>query len=298
MNIEEKKTKFTRKFQNLEEKYNIDIIINAFGVFSKVEDQKIPENASLFTIYIKEDELSKNNTLKKLHISATYGKVAETGGVYIRDNQKISSPIDLISEDYLYDFNQNKIIYRNKELSANELIDNIYNLHVLPTKKFKGICIRFRLYIWRILFVQFFHYFSKIFHYLLYIITGDKYSYDTVFDRTIVNGMTIASSIDSMIDKTSPQVKDGKKINFLGYDVDLWPIVFYSIFTLAAYLIFELKDARPVLLVKILNNNFLLALYVVVSLWLIDVIVPIILKWLIKFNSKKAFSIKYKRLKI
>lgn len=298
MTIEEKKAEFIRQFQSLEEKYNINILIDAFGISSKIEDQKIPGNASLFTVYIKEDELNKSNNLKQLYISATYGKVAETGGVYLRDNQKISSPIDLISDDYLYDIYRNKIIFKDKELSARELINNVYNLHILPTRKFRGIGIRFKLYVWRILFVRFFLYSSKIFHYLLYIITGDKYSYDPVFDRTIVNGITVASSVESMIDRTKPQVRDGKKINFLGYDVDLWPIVFYAIFTLIMYLIFESKDIKPIFLVKILNNNFLLALYVVVSLWLIDVIVPLILKRLIKINSKKSFSIKYKRLKI
>lgn len=298
MNIEEKKAEFIAQFQSLEAKYNITTLIDGFGVSSKIEDQKVPENASLFTIYIKEEELGKDNNIKKIHASATYGKIAETGGVYVRDNQKISSPIDLTSEDYLYDISSNRIIFKNKELSAKELVDNIYNLHVLPTKRFKGIGIRFKLYIWRILFVQFFYCFSKVFHYLLYIITGDKYSYDPVFDRTIVNGITVASSVESMIDRTTPQERDSKKINFLGYDVDLWPIVFYSIFTLVIYLIFESKDIKPIFLVKILNNNFLLALYVVVSLWLIDVVTPLILKQLIKMNSKKSFSIKYKRLKI
>ena len=298
MNIEEKKAEFIAQFQGLEAKYNITVLVNGFGVSSKIEDQKILENASLFTIYIKEEELNKDNNIKKIHVSATYGKIAETGGVYVRDNQKISSPIDLTSEDYLYDINRNQIIFKDKELSAKELVDNIYNLHILPTKRFKGIGIRFKLYIWRKLFVQFFHCFSKAFHYLLYIITGDKYSYDPVFDRTIVNGITVSSSVEAMIDRTTPQERDGKKINFLGYDVDLWPIVFYSIFTLVMYLIFELKDIKPIFLVKILNNNFLLALYVVVSLWLIDVVTPLILKRLIKMNSKKSFSIKYKRLKI
>lgn len=298
MNIEEKKAEFIAQFQSLEAKYNITTLINGFGISSKIEDQKIPENASLFTIYIEERELGKDSGIKKIYASATYGKIAETGGVYLRDNQKINSPIDLVSNDYLYDIDKNKIIFKNKELSAKELIDNIYNLHILPTKRFKGIYIRFKLYVWRILFVQFFYCFSKIFHFLLYIITGDKYSYNPVFDRIIINGKTVFSSIESMIDKTEPNETNGKKINFLGYDVDLWPIVFYSIFTLTAYLIFELKNIKPVFLVKILNSNFLLALYVVVSLWLIDVVVPLILKWLIKFNSKKSFSIKYKRLKI
>jgi len=298
MNIEEKKAEFIAQFQSLETKYNITTLVDGFGVSSKIEDQKVPENASLFTIYIKEEELNKDNNIKKIHASATYWKIAETGGVYVRDNQKISSPIDLTSEDYLYDINRNQIIFKDKELSAKELVDNIYNLHILPTKRFKGIGIRVKLYIWRKLFVQFFYFFSKVFHYLLYIITGDRYSYDPVFDRTIVNGITVASSVESMIDRTTPQERDSKKINFLGYDVDLWPIVFYSILTLVIYLIFESKDIKPIFLVKILNNNFLLALYVVVSLWLIDVVTPSILKQLIKMNSKKSFSIKYKRLKI
>lgn len=302
MDLVEEKNKFVEKFKNLENNYNIKPLADAFGISSFIEDNKSSKNASIITIYIPPKQFQDDNDKKKLSISITYGRKSSSDGIYIRDNVKINKPIDLSFNNYFYSFGENKIFFKDEEISDKSLIDKIYKLHMLPTKKFSGLIIRFKLLIWRIIIPFLFLLLSKVFYYSLYIITGDRYSYSPIFDEEKINDKVISPSrlnANSFREKElKEQIVESRKIDFLGYKIDYWSIVIYSIINLTVYLYFEYKNIKPGFLVKILNNNFLTLIYVIFSLWIVEVLMPVIFKKIIKLSSKWSFKIKYKNLKI
>jgi hypothetical protein len=74
--------------------------------------------ASLFKIYIRKEELSKNDQIKAIEASVSYGKKNNDGIILSSSSEKIKKlfdPIDLVSlDDFKYDSKNIKFFYKNK----------------------------------------------------------------------------------------------------------------------------------------------------------------------------------------
>ena len=184
------KNKFIKNFENINGFYNLTSFVDAFGFSIKRKlDSQDGKNVSLLRFYIPDKELRSEKKKKILDIEATYGR-DDRDSVSFRyiEKSKISDPVDLISKgDYYYDINSNKLFYKKREISPSELLDYVYSDHIKPTKVIKGFIIRVRLLFWRIVAPALLNSTSKIFHYCLYIITGDKYSFEPILEEEIRN---------------------------------------------------------------------------------------------------------------
>ena len=217
------KDKFIKFFSNIDEFYDLVLLEDALGFSIKRKLNSTDEKyVSLLKIYITEKELKNNQNKKKLDIYATYGK-EDKYGVCIRDikGSKIGDPIDLTTDDYYYTISSDKFFKKKREFYPEEFLNNVYNDHVKPTRPIKGLWLRIKLIFWRIFIKSLLNYLSLFFHYCLYVITGDKYSFEPVLKEEILNGKTISSKWDSKITPTlkrniEEKDKEGKKMELLG----------------------------------------------------------------------------------
>lgn len=258
-------------------------------------------NATQLSVYVYENDTnSKNSNRKPLIINTTYGIVTSDGGIRIRSNPKLNDPIDFESSGtFCYDIVNGDFYKENENISANKIIDEIYKKHIKSTKPFFGLWLRLKIFFWKLLLSALFKFISDTFCFLLYVVSGDRYSYAPFFEEETLNGEIIKSRLDiPRIIKAKEEVKKSKKILLLGYDAPYWPIIFYAILHGLLYLVFMHYNYKPILITTLLKNNFLTIIYVILSLWFLEKVIPRGLKSLVKIFSKLSFRSQYKSISV
>jgi hypothetical protein len=96
------------------------------------------------------------------------------------------------------------------------------------------------------------------------------------------------------------KIKFGKKKTkeIFGYEAPSWEIVFYCCLHLVVFLIFFLEGYKPPLVTIIFKNSFLTVIYVITTLFLLDVVLPTHLKQFIKWADKLFYLSSTRRIKI
>lgn len=274
-------------FQEFKNKFNlpsgdflapIDFIDGNFG-FSTLK--KYPNNyVSLFKIFISKEELEKNNLLKPIYISASYGKETSDGITLSSSSEKIKGifdPIDLRSnDDFFYNINTKEFFYKNKRVEAEDILKKIDELHRKPTKPIKGFWLKIKLLFWRIILIFLIEKFSNIVVSFLYLSSGAKISKNIWIRRTSRN------QVEEEMDATQRKVAEGRTIDFFGYKANPWAVIFYCDLHIIFYLIFSFFSFYPIFLATIFKNTFLTIVYVISSLSFIEIIFPKILEFLVK----------------
>lgn len=274
-----------------------------FGCKKKLNPQDT-ENVSGVGIYIPNQVFQQQGSRKAFFITATYGKeIAE--GIQLRGKHDLSEPIDLeFRDEFFYDIESEKLFKKEREITANDLLTEVYKKHIKPTKFFEGFSLRLELRFWQEWLPGVFKFVSSIFHYSLFIVSGDKYTYEFLFKEENLNGTIISSEMKGRIGRTREVAKgqekeeEAKKIEFFGITVPQWPIVFYSVLHLCAYFLAVHFGLFTTAVKSFFDNNFLVVLYVVVSFWLIETVLPYLLKKLIKGSSTLAFLSSVKKINV
>lgn len=321
MTREEIKNNFIERFKKIEGtngfhsfyQYTDDGI--GFSI-QKFLNSKDDGNVSLLSFLLEDKD--KDNK-KPISIGITYGKKSN-GGVAVRDNKKINlfSPLDLTSKkDYYYDVSEDKLLKNNREISFNDLINEIYETHIKSTKLFKGFFIRVKIFFWRICISKILKFLSTFSHCFLFILTGDKYDYEPIMGEEVLNDVITGhkffkdligkkkSSLGAITKTVHNNLKfelveeKSRKFNFFGYETSYWAVRVYSIIILSTYVFFDYKNWKPSIIVKIFNNAFLILCFIILSLWLIEGIIPNVLKKIIKNCSiTSAYFLYNKKIKI
>lgn len=275
-----------------------------FGCKKKLDPQDT-ENVSGVGIYIPSQTLNDTSTTRKaFYATATYGKeLAE--GIQMRMDQKPSEPLDHeFRDEFFYDTATEKIYKGKKEIEANEMLLEIYNKHIKTTRPIHGLLLRLKLRFWRVLLPWIFTFVSTIFHYLLLLISGDRYTYEFLFQEEKLNGQVINSRMEGRVNRSQEEArvkeedKEAKKIDFFGNKVPQWPIVFYSALHLGVWFVVKYREIPTAQIENLFSNNFFVVLYVIVSFWLLETILPLLLKKLIKYSSTLAFHASHKKINI
>lgn len=269
-------------------------------------------NVSMLSFYIPNDLQEKDNK-RSIFINAIYGEKSQYG-VSVRSGKiELFNPTDLMSQgEYYYDAINNKILKGNKEITPIDFINEIYNDHIKLTKFLDGFWLRVKIIFFRVVVSYFFKFFSLIFRGLLYILTGDKYSYEPVLKKEVVNGVITDHAHKDLIGREDGVVTGAmhkvdsmekndknKKFNFFGYETSYWIIRVYAILILTFFILFEWKDWKPLIFIKIFSNNFLLICFIVLSLWFIEGVFPGIFKRFSRYCSEISTYFYYnKRIKI
>lgn len=275
-----------------------------FGCKKKLnkEDTK---NVSGIGFYISNKILADtSSTRKAFYITATYGEeLAE--GIRLRTKQNFCEPLDLeFRDEFFYDTTTEKIYKKDKEVDANSVLLEVYGKHIKTTRPIVGLILRTRLRFWRIWLPWIPKSLSFLSHYFLYLISGDRYTYEFLFQEETLNGEIISSRMDGRVGrgknsaKVKEEDKESKQIDFFGNKVPQWAIVFYSILHLAVWFSLKYFNIDVSKIKEFFGNNFLLVLYVIVSFWIVGAVIPFLLKKMIKYLSTLAFHSASKAVKV
>ncbi len=299
--VEDNQTEFVSKFKDLLEKKGFHGFTPftqgvGFGVYKKLRDSDI-DRVTLFRVGISDDNA---NGKLPLSAGASYGVMSDYG-VRLRNGEEIfiNDPVDMESRnDYFYDTKTKTLFKKDRQITPEELIDDIYNLHIKPTKVVRGFLLRIKLRIWRTWLPFIFTSLSNIFHYLLLIISGNRYTFEPFVEEEKINNEIISTKSTLHKVKEKESLQESKKFHFFDYEASRWSIVFYSLVHLALYSYFFYINYKPAYITTILENNFLIIIYVVCSLWMLESIIPLIFMFLIKRFSKLAFYSEIKNIEL
>lgn len=276
------------------------------GVSFQKKTTKSSDHKSLFHLLIPNRELlESSNHRKRLLVTAVYGK-EEGGGVRLRPLtiSNLNEPLDLdFTSDFYFDSNEQQLYFKNRKIRPDELLRRVCKLHTKTTRLIAGLFLRSKLLFWRFLLPRLLSLIALIFHYILFAISGDRYTYTFIFKEEKLNGRIISSSNKGALRERdvlpvpNEKIKQGKELNFFGNNVPQHSIVFYSAIHLFALLWIVENTSLQLVSTEVFSNNFLTVLYVVVSFWFFDSVLPYVLKGLIRVFSTLSTKSEYKMIR-
>lgn len=267
--------------------------------FSVYKEREQKGFKSLFRIYIKKSDFDKLDKLKSVTISGSYGKETSEG-IILASNEfkrKVNWPIEFISEGEFFYNTENDKFYnkKGKEMSGMDLLLEADRLHTKPTKIINGAWLRIKLfwfnYLWAYIIKIIFGFLSGI----QYLISGEKIR--------IFHNLTDPNKYS--IPQTNRHLDSRKSelIDLWGYKVKPWIAVIYSIAHLTVYAILYEYDYKPMWLITIFKNNFLILMYGIITLGLANTILPSLLKPfdlrnVLKFIQSFYLKFAFRKIKI
>lgn len=267
-----------------------------FSVKKRFKEQK-NNLTSLISLYISKTDESIKDSKIPVRGSATYGEKTNDG-IKIRDNENIifNEPLDIYTSktDYYYNIGEEKFYIKNKEVPADAVLNNLYNDHIKITLPFFGFWLRIKVYFWRKIVNNLFEKLSIIFSKLLYIISGEIYKYNHI-DFLVEHRM---NRPPEMKDEPEIESKDNNTIDFYGYKTSLWSIVVYCLFHFIIFLFCIFYNYYPKQIIYIVKYNFITLIYVIISLFFLDVVLKKTLKFTIKNLSKISFYASSKSISV
>ena len=275
-----------------------------FGCKRKLNSEDT-KNVSGIGFYISNKILDDQSLARKaFYITATYGEELPEG-IRMRTKQNFHEPLDLeFRDEFFYDISTEKIYKENSEVAPTDVLLEVYGKHIKITRPIRGLVLRTRLRFWRIWFPFIPKLISHISHYFLLLISGDRYTYEFLFQEENLNGQIISSKMEGRVGrnkesaKVKEEEKESKQVEFFGNKVPQWPIVFYSTLHLSFWFLIKHYGFSTQKIEDFFNNNFLLVLYVIVSFWLIGTVLPFLLKKFVKYFSTWSFQLANKSVKV
>ena len=237
--------------------------------FSLYTTSDNPEFKSLFRVYIKNEELDSQKSLKSVTATASYGKqTQDLNGILLSSNEykrKLNWPIDLISEgDFFYDIQKNKLYYKDKNINGIELLEIVYSWHIKTTRPLGGFWVRSKLLWFHTIKPGFWKFIFQIVAIIQYLVSGEKIK---IFHSLSNPHSYQYQSID---------IKESELINLWGYKVKPWIAGTYAFLHLFGYSTLYYYNYKPTLLVTIFKIDFLTFMYGIVSLGLANTFLPIL----------------------
>ena len=258
------------------------------------------QHASIYKFGIVKREFDKETSRKQLWVSAGYGKKLPEGISYGTATQNISDPIDVdFPDEFFFDLTNEKFYRGSKEINAEDILSIVENAHIKPTKIIKGFYLRCKVLVWRKLFPQTIESLDSIFVLIRKLITGKKTK--TNFMRR--SALILLNKKDE-IEKEKNDVENiviqkTKPLLFFGYEASRGAVIIDCTGHLLVYVLYQTLDWNWPIIKTLLENNFLLACYAILSLAIINDAIPYLIEsYIYKYAPKMYIAASQKRLKI
>lgn len=232
--------------------------------------------ASLYKFYISPEVLNSKDSRKAIFIFVHYGKKTEDGIILSssewKNKRKLNWPIGLESKDeFYYNFSSKTFYYKNREVTAEDVLKKIEQLHNKPTK-LEGWWLITRLFFFQVFLAGLYQILFESIAWLQYGFSGEKIR---IFQDLREGERSFYAQ--TLIKKTR-ETPSETEIDIFGYKVKPAIALGYSLFHLIVYLILNAIDFKPPWLVTIFKVEFLTLMYVILSLGLTNSFFPIIFK--------------------
>ncbi|MFA7315659.1 MAG: hypothetical protein WC059_02550 [Candidatus Paceibacterota bacterium] len=244
-----------------------------------------------------------NDNLKKLWVTATYGKKTDDS-ISIGTSKNLTDPVDLdVYGQFFFNIESGKFFHYNKEIEPNNILNKLKKAHLKPTRIIVGLPLRIKLFLWRRFLPTIIKIIDRILSLLLEIFTGEVVKDKNIVRRFIDQWHEESDKKPTKIDLDENifgrNIKTPKEWSFLGFKSTRWSVVFYSILHIFLYFFNSLfwKIDDPII-IKIFESNFLTLCYVAISFSIIEFLIPYILKLSVRKIPKIYQNVAFKRLKV
>lgn len=266
--------------------------IGGVGFRAKKNLKEVKGKISSLNIYIDEAEILHTNPLKKLIVSIYYGKES-IAGVVIENENKFFDPINIVSmNDYSYNSLSGDFFRGNEKIESIQIVREIYDKHIKPTKIFRGFSIRNKLWFYRIFLSWVFKVASLLFSCLIFLISGNKFKYG--FIEHINKRINIQKDISPK--KPIDERKD--KISFWGYKARPGCILSYSVLHFLVYVYLYFAEWKPDFVLTVFENTFLTLVYATMTLIIYDKILPKLFRKIVEKTYILSFNFSYGNMKV
>ena len=126
----------------------------------------------------REAKGNKKNIFGRVHFTID----SDTGAYVLLNPEKYSAriPVEITSVDEYFFNTKTKKFYRgSRETSLRSIVDELFEWHIKPTKLFRGMFLRWKIQLRRLLY-KFSLRISKFIAYIYYFIFGEKVAHDFV----------------------------------------------------------------------------------------------------------------------
>ncbi len=245
----------------------------------------------MIQVYIPEESLKSNSSLKKVVVTANFykqNKYNPLEGLSSNFEKKADEkyPIGVTFEDsFFYDTFKNGIFFLDDDpITLEKFFTTVFEKHFLPTHLLKGL--PYRLKYKYFLFNRFrlklmFNIWDKI----KYILYGSKNLIEINQNHKVFpQNLTYNPEIKS-------EEKSGEKINILGVEANKWALTTYSLIHLSLFIFLYYCDIKPDIVKVILKYSFLTVVYVISSLYIYENFLACLLKKISNyyFNKYKEY---------
>jgi hypothetical protein len=227
---------------------------------------KLSEQKQLFSIIafgVKDyDDITSNDMSIDFSIVFTWKKSGEESYYHSFPEKmnRINAPQNIkVQKDIKWNRNTNTFSVNGKSIDIIVYIKKQYRKHILPSRRIFGFSLRIlRVILWELL-SPFLNALKEVFLILFFIVSGKTAKY-----KETEYSFTIRTQGKAIIEHT---VEEGEtqKIDFFGMTLPVIPVLTYSSIHLLSYLFFYLINIKPKIIVHMIENSFLLIIYVIVS---------------------------------
>jgi hypothetical protein len=263
--------------------------------FSLVEEY---ENgySSLYKIGFKGTDRSK------LWLSASYGKKT-SGGVSLGTGQNLRDPVDLeFNDEYQYVEQTRKITHNGREVEPADALKRLLYRHKLPGQRILGAPLRLGLFFWRRALPAVIRCFDWALRGSLMVVSGERTDRDIWLRmfRDVHKDTPIGRGVAHEVKSTSSlgDFESSKPINFFGYEAKKQSVVFYCGLHLLAYGLAVWYGLTSEPIFRLVNSEFLLLCYAVVTFSLIERQLPRLIKFVLRKNLQFFRVVCFKTLRI
>ncbi|HRY59897.1 MAG TPA: hypothetical protein P5096_00775 [Patescibacteria group bacterium] len=272
-------------------------------ILRKIKILEGKKYTTLIHIILPDDKVGLESDKVPLRVRASFDLVGEDNSTYIIDDRYIKrkkfKPIDLISrDDYFYDLKTNIFYKKGKIASGSDIINEIYSLHIKPTKTWRGMYLRAKV-AWKNLISYLIEQIANLLVLILLLISGRKIPYGRI-SRYLEEAFkkNPANKFGQTEESLSQMKIADSEVEFFGLKTEPVPIFSYSFIHLIVFVVFYFLNYRPHLLKVIFSNNFLTIIYVIFSLMIFKSFLPSFAISLIKKLDKISGKIYNREIKI
>lgn len=202
-------------------------------------------------------------------------------------SKRTSRPIDLSSSDeYFFDHEQDSFVNRTgNKIEGINIINDLYALHLATVDKFKGLVLR-----WKMISVYRGASLCRPISYLL------KWILKTICGRTFEPNDPFRGILQEYRQEDLKLLKT-ERIDVFGYKASKNVIVTFCILLLTGYLTFNYFGYSPEWLKGIMKNTLLSFAFAVISISILDYLLPGVLFYLVNLMIRVEFRLTMKQFK-
>lgn len=184
----------------------------------------------------------------------------------VQKSKTTPKPIGLESfDEYVYDHGSNTLRdSKNKELTGEQILDNLFNTHCNTIHLFKGLALRWKM-----------GYRDRVVKLCDFLVQIGKWMLKALFGRTFEPKDAFSGSLKIYLKEDMKLLKT-ESIDVYGYKASKNVIITFASLVLVSYIVAYKLSIRSELIHNMMSNNLVMICFALFFLWLLDHVLPFV----------------------